>query len=187
VLQLDGRSLSSDVKYTVRVCSSATRLVYRYHLASDSRILTQTFTLLPPARHSIGEDKKFFIEQWHQKLHNNTTPDDVVICEAYIAYLKADCNLDAYWAAIHAGGLSKEALAAYDRPIVTEPIPRMHIRDSLIKDFNEYLSVLKVHTLTPSVSPHCPQAGLRSSSAGEGERCCDPAFLPQTLGAVNDD
>jgi len=23
-----------------------------------------------------------FMEQWHQKLHNNTTPDDVPICQA---------------------------------------------------------------------------------------------------------
>lgn len=27
-----------------------------------------------------------FMEQWHQKLHNNTTPDDVVICEGVLAY-----------------------------------------------------------------------------------------------------
>ncbi len=30
----------------------------------------------------IGESNAHFIEQWHQKLHNNTTPDDVPICEA---------------------------------------------------------------------------------------------------------
>ena len=27
------------------------------------------------------------MEQWHQKLHNNTSPDDVVICRALIAYI----------------------------------------------------------------------------------------------------
>lgn len=28
------------------------------------------------------------MEEWHQKLHNNTTPDDVPICQAYIAFLE---------------------------------------------------------------------------------------------------
>src|SRR5439155_18823905 len=34
-------------------------------------------------RHHIKEVAGHFIEEWHQKLHNNTTPDDVVICEGY--------------------------------------------------------------------------------------------------------
>ena len=29
------------------------------------------------------------MEQWHQKLHNNTSPDDVVICAALLAYIDA--------------------------------------------------------------------------------------------------
>jgi alpha-glucan, water dikinase len=29
------------------------------------------------------------MEEWHQKLHNNTSPDDVVICEALIAYIRS--------------------------------------------------------------------------------------------------
>ena len=33
-----------------------------------------------------GHDEPF-LEQWHQKLHQNTTPEDVTICEAYLAYL----------------------------------------------------------------------------------------------------
>jgi alpha-glucan,water dikinase len=28
------------------------------------------------------------MEEWHQKLHNNTTPDDVPICSAYLAFLE---------------------------------------------------------------------------------------------------
>lgn len=27
------------------------------------------------------------MEQWHQKLHNNSSPDDVAICQALLAYL----------------------------------------------------------------------------------------------------
>jgi hypothetical protein len=36
--------------------------------------------------HPQGHDEPF-LEQWHQKLHQNTTPEDVTICEAYLAYL----------------------------------------------------------------------------------------------------
>ena len=25
-----------------------------------------------------------FLEQWHQKLHTNTTPEDISICEGYL-------------------------------------------------------------------------------------------------------
>lgn len=34
------------------------------------------------------------MEQWHQKLHNNTSPDDVAICRALLAYLdrRAPCR-----------------------------------------------------------------------------------------------
>ncbi len=27
------------------------------------------------------------MEEWHQKLHNNTSPDDVVICRALLDYI----------------------------------------------------------------------------------------------------
>ena len=37
------------------------------------------------------------MEEWHQKLHNNTSPDDVVICEALIAYIDAGLDISAYW------------------------------------------------------------------------------------------
>ncbi len=39
---------------------------------------------------SKNNAKGGMMEQWHQKLHNNTSPDDVVICEALLAYLRAD-------------------------------------------------------------------------------------------------
>ena len=34
---------------------------------------------------------KYFYEQWHQKLHNNSTPDDIIICEALLSFLKSLC------------------------------------------------------------------------------------------------
>jgi len=38
-----------------------------------------------------------FIKQWHQKLHSNTTPEDICICEAYIHFLHTG-NWDDFWA-----------------------------------------------------------------------------------------
>lgn len=37
------------------------------------------------------------MEQWHQKLHNNSSPDDIVICQALIAYIQSDLNISSYW------------------------------------------------------------------------------------------
>ena len=37
------------------------------------------------------------LQDWHQKLHNNTTPDDVPICEAFIAFLEAKGDNGTYW------------------------------------------------------------------------------------------
>ena len=37
------------------------------------------------------------MEEWHQKLHNNTSPDDVIICQALIAYVKHDLDISQYW------------------------------------------------------------------------------------------
>ncbi len=48
-------------------------------------------------RNNIKEKNGTWMEQWHQKLHNNTTPDDIGICEAYIAFLKADGDNGVYW------------------------------------------------------------------------------------------
>jgi len=31
------------------------------------------------------------------QLHNNTSPDDVVICEALLAYIDANLDIAAYW------------------------------------------------------------------------------------------
>ena len=37
------------------------------------------------------------MEEWHQKLHNNTSPDDVIICQALMAYLEHDLDISFYW------------------------------------------------------------------------------------------
>ncbi len=48
-------------------------------------------------RNNIKEVKGTWMEEWHQKLHNNTTPDDVPICQAYLAFLR----VSAYGTALH--------------------------------------------------------------------------------------
>jgi alpha-glucan,water dikinase len=48
-----------------------------------------------------------FIEQWHQKLHTNCAPDDLIIADAYIRFLETG-NQDDYWSHLHGNGLSFE-------------------------------------------------------------------------------
>ena len=40
------------------------------------------------------------MEEWHQKLHNNTSPDDVIICQALIDYIDSGLDISAYWATL---------------------------------------------------------------------------------------
>ncbi|KAF8064622.1 R1 [Scenedesmus sp. PABB004] len=61
------------------------------------------------------------MEEWHQKLHNNTSPDDLVICDALLAYLAAGQAPSAYWDTLKAEGITAERLASYDRPIKSGP------------------------------------------------------------------
>ena len=80
-------------------------------------------------RNHIPETKGLWMEQWHQKLHNNTTPDDVPICEAYIAFLEANGNKEAYWRVLSDAGERrggacswKNWLEGFGRPSVC-PLP----------------------------------------------------------------
>lgn len=98
-------------------------------------------------RHHIKEVGGTWMEQWHQKLHNNTTPDDVAICEAYLAFLRANGNLDQYFQTLGSHGVTKERLAGFDRPITHNPEFIPHLRDALIWEFENYLKLLKsVHS-----------------------------------------
>jgi len=91
-------------------------------------------------RHKIPETPGHFYEQWHQKLHNNTTPDDVAICEALLAYLKSGGDMGKYWEVLTKYGVTKERLASYERKITEEP----HYRPETIGDFENYLKILKL-------------------------------------------
>lgn len=98
-------------------------------------------------RNGIKETPDHFYEQWHQKLHNNTTPDDIVICEALIAFLKSG-RIEDYRNTLKAGGISKERLASYERKITAEPWHNANY----LHDFENYLKILKsVHGSTDLV------------------------------------
>ena len=87
------------------------------------------------------------MEEWHQKLHNNTSPDDVVICQALIDYVKSDFNMNVYWNTLISNGVTKERLASYDRKICSEPRFRSDQKGGLIRDLTAYLRTLKaVHS-----------------------------------------
>mmetsp|Transcript_35240 Transcript_35240/g.64410 ORF Transcript_35240/g.64410 Transcript_35240/m.64410 type:complete len:1245 (-) Transcript_35240:200-3934(-) len=59
--------------------------------------------------HRPGIECKF-IEQWHQKLHTNSAPDDIAICSGYLAFLSSG-NPDDMWRVIwEEGKLTREDL-----------------------------------------------------------------------------
>eukprot|EP00257_Ricinus_communis_P020529 XP_015579774.1 LOW QUALITY PROTEIN: alpha-glucan water dikinase 2 [Ricinus communis] len=91
--------------------------------------------------------KTGMMEEWHQKLHNNSSPDDVIICEALLNYIRCGFRADAYWQTLNANGLTKEMLASYDRPIVSEPHFNTAAKEGLTRDLTLYLRTLKaVHS-----------------------------------------
>ena len=80
-----------------------------------------------------------FLESWHQKLHTNTTPEDVTICEAYLAFL-ASGDMGEFWrVAWENGRITPESLAAMDHPVQATPVDLPH----LIGPMNHYLWILK--------------------------------------------
>ncbi|GFH15445.1 R1 protein, alpha-glucan water dikinase, partial [Haematococcus lacustris] len=94
-------------------------------------------------RNHIPEKKGLWMEEWHQKLHNNTTPDDVPICEAYLAYLESNGSMAAYWRTLSDAGITRQRLESYDRAITLEPQWFDGKKDALIRDFRNYLAILK--------------------------------------------
>jgi hypothetical protein len=65
-----------------------------------------------------------FMEQWHQKLHNNSSPDDVVICQALLDYLASGQDARVYWATLGAAGARVRCAVAV--PSLFEPSGAMH-------------------------------------------------------------
>ena len=100
-------------------------------------------------RHHVKEVTGHFLEEWHQKLHNNTTPDDVVICEAYLEFLRSEGNRDRFYQSLRNGGVTRERLESFERPIRTAPDYVPHLKEGLIHDFQNFLKILKaIHSGT---------------------------------------
>jgi len=93
-------------------------------------------------RNKIPESAGHFYEQWHQKLHNNTTPDDVGICKALLAFLRSRGNIDEYWKVLKDHGISKERLASFERKITFLPYLHGNV-GQLIIEFENYLRILQ--------------------------------------------
>jgi alpha-glucan,water dikinase len=100
-------------------------------------------------RYHIKEVSGHFMEEWHQKLHNNTTPDDIVICEAYLDFLRSNGDLHRFYQKLEEGGITKERLESYERPITSDPDFIPYLKDALIGDFEHFLRILReVHSGT---------------------------------------
>ncbi len=62
-----------------------------------------------------------FLEAWHQKLHTNTTSEDVTVCEAYIAFLESGDPGTYSRVLWESGGISRADMAnKWDRKIPGE-------------------------------------------------------------------
>ncbi|BBN15807.1 hypothetical protein MPTK1_7g01020 [Marchantia polymorpha subsp. ruderalis] len=92
--------------------------------------------------HRPGLEERF-LEQWHQKLHTNTSPEDIHICEAYLEFLYTN-SMDAFYKSLwDRGGVTKEWLEKMDHPISARPL----FLPQLIPAFKHFLWVLKtVHS-----------------------------------------
>ncbi|XP_047078965.1 alpha-glucan water dikinase 1, chloroplastic-like isoform X2 [Lolium rigidum] len=107
------------------------------------------------------------MEEWHQKLHNNTSPDDVVICQAIIDYIKSDFDISVYWDTLNKNGINKERLLSYDRAIHSEPKFRSDQKEGLLRDLGNYMRSLKaVHSGADLESAIATCMGYKSEGEG---------------------
>nr|XP_023898560.1 alpha-glucan water dikinase, chloroplastic [Quercus suber] len=114
-----------------------------------------------------NECKGGMMEEWHQKLHNNTSPDDVVICQALIDYIESDFDMGVYWKSLNDNGITKERLLSYDRGIHSEPSFRRDQRDGLLRDLRNYMRTLKaVHSGADLESAISNCMGYKSEGQG---------------------
>mmetsp|Transcript_112086 Transcript_112086/g.280823 ORF Transcript_112086/g.280823 Transcript_112086/m.280823 type:complete len:1246 (+) Transcript_112086:407-4144(+) len=60
--------------------------------------------------HRPGIECKF-IEQWHQKLHTNSAPDDIAICEGYLAFLSSGNPDDLFRTVWERASITREDMA----------------------------------------------------------------------------
>ncbi|HEY7155392.1 MAG TPA: hypothetical protein VH575_15625, partial [Gemmataceae bacterium] len=133
-------------------------------------------------RNSLKESAGTFVEEWHQKLHNNTTPDDVVICQAYLAFLRSNGDVAAFYRALEEGGVTRQRLQNFERPIRTDPVFHGDRKDALVGEFEHFLTILKsVHSGTDLDSAAGPARGRLDS---EMNRQLDALFGLRGQGAA---
>ncbi|XP_061355011.1 alpha-glucan water dikinase, chloroplastic [Gastrolobium bilobum] len=107
------------------------------------------------------------MEEWHQKLHNNTSPDDVVICQALIDYINSDFDIGVYWKTLNDNGITKERLLSYDRAIHSEPKFSSDQKEGLLRDLGHYMKTLKaVHSGADLESAIANCMGYKSEGEG---------------------
>jgi alpha-glucan,water dikinase len=141
-------------------------------------------------RNKISEVKGTWMEEFHQKLHNNTTPDDVPICEAYLAFLRSDGDLNAYLRVLSEAGISRARLESFDRPIKTDPHFFADKKDALIHDFSNYLNILKATHSGADLQASASAASSFIPGSAKGylgyvlAHTNDPAVLPLMEAAV---
>lgn len=123
-------------------------------------------------RHNRGWGHGSMMEQWHQKLHNNTSPDDVIICDALLAFWHSDGDMSKYWNVIYSNGISRERLSSYEQAITQEPDFPGHLKGTMINELNRYGELLKaVHLGTDlnSIVDRCQgfmEGGVRDQVNG---------------------
>ena len=94
--------------------------------------------------HRPGIECKF-ISSWHQKLHSNTTVEDIAIAEAYIHFLGSEGDAGGFWWHLwEYGGISRERAASMkcgwkNDGIKDDPLHLPH----MINDMKHYLWILK--------------------------------------------
>ncbi|MBA0823782.1 hypothetical protein Goarm_020488 [Gossypium armourianum] len=117
--------------------------------------------------HRNNDCKGGMMEEWHQKLHNNTSPDDVIICQALIDYIKSDFDISVYWKTLNENGITKERLLSYDRAIHSEPSFKRDQKDGLLRDLGHYMRTLKaVHSGADLESAISNCMGYRAEGQG---------------------
>ncbi len=119
-------------------------------------------------RHHLKEVSGHFLEEWHQKLHNNATPDDIVLCEAYLEFLYSNGDLNRFYEKLQQGGVTRQRLETFERPIRSDPVFVPHLKDALIYDFQQYLRILRaVHAGTDlETAIHAAQSRLDGDTQG---------------------
>ncbi len=88
--------------------------------------------------HRPGTDDPF-LEQWHQKLHSCSAPDDITICEAYILFQETNSHDQFYQALWDRGGISADFLRNMSQPLTHAP----RYMPQLIPDLKHLLWILK--------------------------------------------